>query len=181
MLDKNETYNAKLKMYLAGPLFSLAERTFNQNLKQLLSSYFDVYLPQEDGGLIINMIKAGLPPKLASQKVFDIDIRAMNECDVFLIILDGRSVDEGAAFELGFAHAKGKPCYGLKTDFRQLLAFGNNPMIDGPIKKIFENIEELLDWAKSNCDRGLNSVDNEAKDREESESIKTEAKSSSPS
>ncbi len=181
MLKVGDNNIKKLRLYLAGPLFSVAERTFNHNLKKLLTSYFDVYLPQEDGGLIIHMIKAGLPPKLASQKVFDIDIRATNECDVFLIILDGRAVDEGAAFELGFAHAKGKPCYGLKTDFRQLLAFGNNPMIDGPIKKIFENIEELLDWAKSNCDRGLNSVDNEAKDREESESIKTEAKSSSPS
>lgn len=179
-MHKNKD-STKYKIYLAGPLFSLAERTFNHKLKRLLAQYFDVYLPQEDGGLIINMIKAGLPPKLASQKVFDIDIRALNECDVFLIILDGRSVDEGAAFELGFAHANGKPCYGLKTDFRQLLATGNNPMIDGPIERIFESVEELLDWAESNCDQGLNSVDNEAKDREESESIKTEAKSSSPS
>ena len=144
-----ENNDIKIKIYLAGPLFSLAERTFNHNLKKLLSPYFDVYLPQEDGGLIIHMIKAGLPPKLASQKVFDIDIRAMNECDIFLIILDGRTVDEGAAFELGFAHAKGKPCYGLKTDFRQLLATGNNPMVDGPLKRIFDSIEELLDWVKS--------------------------------
>ncbi len=137
------------RVYLAGPLFSAAERTFNHNLKKLLSPYFDVYLPQEDGGLIVNMIKAGLPPDLASEKVFDIDIRAVNECDVFLIILDGRSVDEGAAFELGFAHANGKPCYGLKTDFRQLLATGNNPMIDGPLERVFENVEEVLEWAKS--------------------------------
>lgn len=141
--------NTKSRIYIAGPLFSLAERTFNHNLKRMLAPYFDVYLPQEDGGLIINMIKAGLPPKLASQKVFDIDVRAMNECDVVLIILDGRAVDEGAAFELGFAYAKGKPCYGLKTDFRQLLAFGNNPMIDGPLEQTFESIEDLLDWAKS--------------------------------
>ena len=136
-------------MYLAGPLFSLAERTFNHNLRKLLSSYFDVYLPQEDGGLLVNMVNAGLPVKLASQKVFDIDVRAINECDLLLIILDGRSIDEGAAFELGYAHAKEKKCYGLKTDPRQLLAIGNNPMIDGPLERIFENIEDLLDWAKS--------------------------------
>ena len=139
----------RCRLYLAGPLFSDAERTFNHNLKKLLNPHFDVYLPQEDGGLIINMIKAGLTPKLASQKVFDIDIRAMNECDLLLIILDGRTVDEGAAFELGYAHAKGKPCYGLKTDFRQLLSFGNNPMIDGSLESIFESVEELLDWARS--------------------------------
>ena len=139
----------KYKIYLAGPLFSLAERTFNHNLKKLLTPYFDVYLPQEDGGLLVNMVKAGLPKKLASKKVFDIDIRAMHECDLLLIILDGRSIDEGAAFELGYAYAKGQRCYGLKTDPRQLLAIGNNPMIDGPLETVFENIEEVLEWAKS--------------------------------
>ncbi len=177
MFRKHMHETRKLKLYLAGPLFSLAERTFNHNLKKLLTSYFDVYLPQEDGGLIIHMIKDGLPPKLASQKVFDIDIRAMNECDVLLIILDGRCVDEGAAFELGFAHAKGKPCYGLKTDFRQLLAFGNNPMIDGPLEQTFGNIEELLDWAKSyHNQKSPSEVEDEANQEEKIMLIKTEAK-----
>ena len=172
MLKVGDNSMKKLRLYLAGPLFSLAERTFNHNLKELLMPYFDVYLPQEDGGLIINMIKAGLPPKLASQKVFDIDIRAMNECDVFLIILDGRSVDEGAAFELGFAHANGKPCYGLKTDFRQLLATGNNPMIDGPLERIFESVGEVMDWARAYGEKkALGKAANEASQREENELI----------
>ncbi len=140
--------NKKLKVYLAGPLFSMAEKTFNHNLKKTLSPFFEIYLPQEDGGLLVNMVKAGLPEELASQKVFDIDKRAMDECDLLLIILDGRSIDEGAAFELGYAYAKGKKCYGLKTDPRQLLAAGNNPMIEGPLENIFNNIEELLAWAK---------------------------------
>jgi len=157
--------NIKYSVYLAGPLFSLAERTFNHNLKQMLKPFFDVYLPQEDGGLIVNMINAGMPPELASQKVFDIDVRAMNECDLLLIILDGRTIDEGAAFELGYAHAKGKPCYGLKTDFRQLLSFGNNPMIDGPLERIFESVDELLNWANSYAERLNNN--NEAKNKEE--------------
>lgn len=149
MLNAAQSKTIKPSVYLAGPLFSLAERTFNHDLKNLLSPYFTVYLPQEDGGLLVNMIKAGLPERLAYQKVFDIDIRAINECDLLLIILDGRSVDEGAAFELGYAHAKGKKCYGLKTDPRQLLHTGNNPMIDGPLEMIFESIEQLLNWAKS--------------------------------
>jgi len=139
----------KSKLYLAGPLFSLAERTFNHHLKLLLEPYFEIYLPQEDGGLLVNMIKAGLPPELAKEKVFDIDVRAMDESDLLLIILDGRTVDEGAAFELGYAYAKGKPCFGLKTDPRQLLPVGNNPMIDIPLKRIFVSVEELIDWAQS--------------------------------
>ena len=154
MLNKEIDLNKKPTLYLAGPLFSLAERIFNHNLKKQLLSYFDVYLPQEDGGLMVNMIKAGMPPELAAQKVFDIDVRAMNDCDLLLIILDGRTIDEGAAFELGFVHAKGKPCFGLKTGPRQLLATGNNPMIDGPLKQIFQSIEDLLDWAKSFNENG---------------------------
>ena len=139
----------KPKVYLAGPLFSEAERTFNHNLKRLLTPYFDVYLPQEDGGLMVDMIREGMDPTLAAQKVFDGDIKAMEKCDVFLMILDGRAVDEGASFELGFSYAHNKPCYGLKTDPRQLLATGNNPMIDCPLKHIFQSVDELIDWARS--------------------------------
>ena len=143
------SYDDKTKVYLAGPLFSEAERTFNHGLKKLLTPYFDVYLPQEDGGLMVDMISEGMHPKLAAQKVFDGDIQAMEECDVFLMILDGRSIDEGAAFELGFVYANNKPCYGLKTGPRQLLTTGNNPMIDCPLENIFQSIDELLEWAKS--------------------------------
>ena len=164
----------KIKVYLAGPLFSEAVRNFNHNLKKLLVPYFNIYLPQEDGGLIVNMINAGMPPELASQKVFDIDIRAMNECDLLVIILDGRSVDEGAAFELGYAHAKGKACYGLKTDFRQLSSFGNNPMIDGPLERIFESIDELLDWAKSYSEQELSDEEIYSKDNKRTKLLETE-------
>lgn len=149
MLKKVNRNRIKPGMYLAGPLFSEAERTFNHNLKRLLTPYFDVYLPQEDGGLMVDMIREGMNPKLAAQKVFDGDIKAMEECDIFLMILDGRAVDEGASFELGFSYAHDKPCYGLKTDPRQLLTTGNNPMIDCPLEHIFQSVDELIDWARS--------------------------------
>jgi nucleoside 2-deoxyribosyltransferase len=137
-----------MKAYLAGPLFSEAERVFNQRLKRLLVSYCDVYLPQEDGGLLVDMIAEGTRPKVASRRVFQGDVQAIRDADLLIVILDGRSVDEGAAFELGFAYALGKPCYGLKTDPRQLLAIGNNPMIDGPLEYIFQSVDELVQWAK---------------------------------
>lgn len=139
----------KPRMYLAGPLFSEAEREFNCRLKKLLLPFFDVYLPQEDGGLMFDMIAQGMKPVAAAAKVFATDVNAIEACEAFLIVLDGRSIDEGAAFELGFAFARGKPCYGLKTDSRQLLATGNNPMIDGPLRTVFPNVEALLDWARS--------------------------------
>lgn len=147
ILQSKQSKREIVKLYLAGPLFSDAEKSFNQNLKKLLTPHFDVYLPQEDGGLLVDMIKKGMHPRLAVQKVFTGDIKAIKNCDMLLIILDGRTIDEGAAFELGFAYALGKPCYGLKTGPRQLLATGNNPMIDCPLECIFKSADELLSWA----------------------------------
>lgn len=146
--DERMATNVKPRIYIAGPLFSKAERDFNRRLKQILSPYFRVYLPQEDGGLMVDMIAQGMPPREAAQRVFVTDVDAMETCDVLLIILDGRTVDEGAAFELGFAFARGKQCVALRTDPRQLLATGNNPMIESPLRQIFASVEDLISWAQ---------------------------------
>jgi nucleoside 2-deoxyribosyltransferase len=137
------------KLYLAAPLFSSAELSFNSHLKNVLSPYFNIYLPQEDGELMINLVTQGMPPKLAAKRIFSDDIEALKESDIFLIVLDGRSVDEGAAFELGLAYALGKKCIGLKTDTRSLLWTGNNPMIDTALSSIFKTVDDLVNWANT--------------------------------
>ena len=137
------------RLYLAGPLFSLAEKEFNSRLKALLSEYFEVFLPQEDGGLLVEMIREGTPAAAANRRVFDIDVAAIEWCDCILIILDGRAVDEGAAFELGYAYACEKECVALQTDSRRLFANQNNPMIDVAVQSIFTDIKGLLKWAVS--------------------------------
>ena len=114
----------KPKLYLAGPLFSEAERKFNHELKIVLSVYFDVYLSQEDDGLMVEMVQKGMSEKNASKKVFEMDVEAMKKCDVFLAILDGRTMDEGTVFEHGYVYSIGKVCVGLKTDPRQLGSLG---------------------------------------------------------
>lgn len=118
----------KVNLYIAGPLFSLAERDFNSGLKKKLSPYFNIYLPQEDGGLMVDMIKDRIPSDKAAKKVFVVDINALDKSGIFLIVLDGRTIDEGASFELGYFFAKVKPCIGFKTNPRQLLPTGINPM-----------------------------------------------------
>lgn len=145
----------KSSIYIAAPLFSAAEREFNKRVKQLLTPYFRVYLPQEDGGLMVNMIAAGISPQEAAQRVFVTDVYALETCDILLIVLDGRSVDEGAAFELGFAFARGKQCVALRTDPRQLLATGNNPMIESPIRQTFTSLDALLAWARKTTEENV--------------------------
>lgn len=141
----------KRKLYFAAPLFNDMERRYNNELANLLERYFDVFLPQRDGGLMVEMIRDGLRPVDAARNVFRMDVTALNECDLLLIILDGRTVDEGAAFELGYMYAHKKPCYGLQTDTRRLLATGNNPMIDCGLLRLFQDVGELVNWARNLC------------------------------
>ena len=115
-----------------------------------MSAHFDVYLPQEDGLLVEDMVKNGVPFLLASQKVFYTDINAINKCDILLIILDGRTVDEGAAMELGVAFSKGKTCIGYSTDPRTLLPNGQNPMISCCLATTVHSVNELLEFFNLN-------------------------------
>jgi nucleoside 2-deoxyribosyltransferase len=142
--------DAKPTLYFAAPLFSDAERAFNERVVSQLSLFFDIYLPQEHGGLLVDMVAKGMSPNHASSVVFTLDIAALKKCNFLLIVLDGRAVDEGAAFELGYAHAIGKICYGLQTDPRRLLKIGiNNPMLDCALQQVFSNLDDLLTWAKT--------------------------------
>lgn len=147
--------NKRPRLYFAAPLFSHAERSFNGLAVSHLRSFFDVYLPQNDGGLLVDMIDRGIDPEEAANQVFNLDIAALKECDVILVVLDGRSVDEGAAFELGCAYMLGKQCYGLQTDPRRLLKTGNNPMLDCALHQVFASLDDLFEWAQSFAQKGL--------------------------
>ncbi|MBP2275419.1 MULTISPECIES: nucleoside 2-deoxyribosyltransferase [Sphingomonas] len=136
-------------LYLAAPLFSYSERAFNDRLTEILSGTFDVFLPQRDNHLIVELVADGMSIEEARVKVFEGDLTAVESCNVFFIVLDGRSVDEGACFELGYAHALGKFCVGLQTDPRRLLPIGNNPMLHCALKHVFHSLDELNAWARS--------------------------------
>jgi nucleoside 2-deoxyribosyltransferase len=159
MVDQNGAGKERQKVYIAAPLFSEAEKAFNKELKDSLSYLFDVFLPQEDGGLLVDYVNKGIPTEFAAKAVFDIDISALDQCDFLIIVLDGRTIDEGAAFELGYAYASGKPCYGLQTDVRRLLVSGNNPMIQCSCSRIFESLEDLKLWMAAYRERERPSVE----------------------
>jgi len=135
-------------LYFASPLFNESERAFNQRVVDAIARWFDVYLPQRDGGLVADLVRRGVDTKAAYQSIFDRDLQAIRECDVCLIVLDGRTVDEGAAFELGFSYCLGKPCFGFQSDVRRLLPIGNNPMLQGALKQVFSDCSELTAWAE---------------------------------
>src|SRR5919109_4737619 len=124
-------------LYFAAPLFSLAEREFNTRTVQHLEGVFTVFLPQVHGGLLQDIVTSGCSEADARRLVFEHDLGAIRACDVLLAVLDGRSIDEGTSFELGYAYCLGKHCIGLQTDIRRMLSGGNNPMIDAALRGIF--------------------------------------------
>lgn len=135
-----------LRVYIAGPLFSHAERTFNVELNGLIRQMgFETYFPQEDAGLISEMVESGMDVHQARDAIFERNRLAVAESDIVLFILDGRAPDEGACIEAGIGYALGKWCIGLKTDFRTCEPGGNNLMIDGIVGyRIAGDLEQLV-------------------------------------
>lgn len=138
----------RLLLYIAGPLFSQAELSYNLEIASVLEEHFDIYLPQRDGGKVVDLVRSGVEVSAAYRSIYERDVQALNEADGLFLLMDGRTVDEGAAFELGFATALGKFCVGLQTDPRRLLPLGNNPMIQVPLSDIFRDLGEVSDWAR---------------------------------
>ena len=139
------------KLYLAAPLFSDAERDFNDRLAARLLPWFDVFLPQRDGELITDLLRSGLDRALAKEIIFKTDVGAIQRADLVLGVLDGASVDEGVAVELALGFAWKKECWSLKTDFRSLASFGDNPMVEGLIRKRFESVDSLIAHVSKSC------------------------------
>jgi nucleoside 2-deoxyribosyltransferase len=134
----------QIKTYLAAPLFNDRERAFNAELADMLSTYCDVFLPQRDGLLLAELLAAGIPREVAETQIFERDRLALLECEMLVAVLDGAHIDEGVAFEIGFAHACGCLCLGLQSDVRRALPSGNNPMIGRALSSIFANVNDLV-------------------------------------
>ena len=96
------------KIYLAGPLFSLAEQGFNVELARFLESEgFEVWLPQEHE-----------PRDKTARADLEMDVAAIDWADMVVACMDGPDPDSGTAWECGYAFAKGKPIVCYRTDFR---------------------------------------------------------------
>jgi nucleoside 2-deoxyribosyltransferase len=65
--------------------------------------------------------------------------------DAVVAVLDGVDVDTGVAFEMGYAHAIGKPIVGLKTDHRSFSKLESvNLMLEAPLKQLCRSVVEAI-------------------------------------
>ena len=96
-----------MKIYLAGPLFSTAERNFNNELTSMLRDKgYEVWLPQE-------FEQMTMTPK----QIFVKDVEGIDWADVVVANMDGSDPDSGTCWECGYAYRK-KPVILFRTDYR---------------------------------------------------------------
>jgi nucleoside 2-deoxyribosyltransferase len=139
-------------LYLAGPLFSKAERRFNLQLTEKLEALgLRVFLPQRDGVEREVSPYDAMTPEQRRHAMFRLDRQQILDCNVFLFVLDGRVPDEGACVELGIAYCQkylqdsGKLLIGLHTDTRAAFIGSRlNPMVRVELDHIVDDEEALL-------------------------------------
>jgi nucleoside 2-deoxyribosyltransferase len=99
-------------IYLAAPLFTAAEMTFNAELaRRLRAAGHEVAVPQDFCAPC-----AGPPPDFAGIHRACLDHLA--RASLVVAVLDGADPDSGTCFEVGWAVARGIPVVGLRTDLR---------------------------------------------------------------
>lgn len=106
-----------MKVYLAGPLFSQAERDWLSSLAaRLRADAIECFVPHESF--------SGTEPGSAPA-VFAADLEGMRSCDLMLAWLDGAMVDDGTAAEIGIfsewvRRGEKLAIIGCCTDLRQI-------------------------------------------------------------
>jgi nucleoside 2-deoxyribosyltransferase len=125
-----------ISIYLAGPLFPLSERDFNERLARALGETgYEVLLPQERCRNLGDRLR-----DVYHQCVADIE-----RSDVVLAVFDGPDVDSGTAFEVGYARARNKPVIGLRTDIRGCQGDGPNAMLQFSVRYIDARDRDFTD------------------------------------
>ena len=134
-----------MRVYLAGPLFTLAERRFMAHLRDLAGELPGVE-PVWPGDLFTDEELASLG-EAAKHHIFRGCVDALEGCGLVVAVLDGPAVDDGTAWEVGYAYARGLPSWGLRTDFRNAGDTGQslvNCMIECACQAIHRDLDALL-------------------------------------
>lgn len=109
-----------MRIYLAGPLFSAAERDWNAALAAALrAAGHEIFLPQEQ------------EPGKDAAGIFATDVGGLDWANGLVAIMDGADPDSGTCWEVGYAYRK-KPIVLVRTDMRRNDGSGGsgyNPML----------------------------------------------------
>lgn len=97
-----------------------------------------VYLPQRD------TLEAGGGDR--TRRLFESNLAGLSRAEAVVAVCEGAQVDDGTAWEIGWAHARGIPVYGLRTDRRvsQQPDESVNLMILESLRRLCASVDELL-------------------------------------
>jgi nucleoside 2-deoxyribosyltransferase len=115
-------------IYLAGPLFTLAERRFNRELAAALESAgpeVSVILPQQHDHDHEHDTAEG------AKRIFERCLRDLGRAEAVVAVLDGPDADAGTAFECGYCYARKVPVVCLRTDIRG----GAEPVVNAMLRR----------------------------------------------
>ncbi len=134
------------KVYIAGPLFDDHERSYLEEIAEILENYsYETFLPHRDAGLVTGEFTFE-----KKSKVFDVDMEYLAPADLVVALLTGRDVDSGTAAEIGYAYGAGKELVGVSARTIKpinnfvwgLFEYGKNIVED------LEGLKEYLDLKK---------------------------------
>ncbi len=128
-----------MRAYIAGPLFNQGERWFDEQIEVIAArAGLETFLPHRD--------TAELVPNIQIETIFNADLRGLDEATIVIANLNGFVVDDGTAWEIGYAYARGKHLVGIHTDLRYTPIFQNqivNLMIQCSLDKLVHSLDEL--------------------------------------
>ncbi|WP_243439363.1 nucleoside 2-deoxyribosyltransferase [Fundidesulfovibrio soli] len=133
------------RIYLAGPLFCEGTRAWHRATKARIEAEtgrgvvwpYELFDPEDIPGW----------GQDAPRKVMEACRDALAVCSLVVALLDGPQVDDGTAWEIGFAHARCIPVIGVRTDFRlagDVPGSLVNAMIQASCERIVTSTDELL-------------------------------------
>lgn len=127
--------------YIAGPLFNEGERWFVERICALAEAAgFETFLPHRD-------TPAEFVQPRHPAAIFRSDLEALERADLVVANLNGITTDDGTAWELGYAYARGKHLVGIYTDLR--LTFPEqvtNLMLERSLDRLTRSLEELEEY-----------------------------------
>jgi nucleoside 2-deoxyribosyltransferase len=148
-------------IFLAGPMFSIAERQEQGTLARLLRrAGFRVYAAHEDGFEMLELIRTMEDPDLQSEELYmaslmvqkigwALEIYQISQADGLVLNMNGRVPDEGAVMEASMAFTAGKAVVNYKDSSVTMWGIFDNPMVaalDGswqPVRKRAELVPTL--------------------------------------
>lgn len=133
-MNENKTVDTQY-IYLAAPLFTKAEISFNQKIyRHIVNLGYKVFLPQEEC------------KNKQDKEIYETCLLGLKSSSIVLAILDGADADSGTCWECGYAVAQNIPVIAVRTDFRESGdTKGFNAMLYYSAWTVIENCDNFLE------------------------------------